>query len=151
MDEEPSEEIHYYDNCTDDNGTYECWMDEWDYDNDGEFDESHGFDYSDCTQQSNGSWMCITGHGDDYDDSEGGSGYYCVPFVNYTSEGFSIFNSTNLDSSLCGEPIEEDMVYEFDSNETWTMPAHLIWQDCEDDGTDCETGEIMYDLSLIHI
>ena len=151
MDEEPSEEIHYYDNCTDDNGTYECWMDEWDYDNDGEFDESHGFDYSDCTQQSNGSWMCITGHGDDYDDSEDGSGYYCVPFVNYTSEGFSIFNSTNLDSSLCGEPIEEDMVYEFDSNETWTMPAHLIWQDCEDDGTDCETGEIMYDVSTTEL
>ena len=42
-------------------------MDEWDYDNDGEFDESHGFDYADCSLESNGSWMCFTG----YDDEEG--------------------------------------------------------------------------------
>ncbi len=85
------------------------------------------------------------------EDSEDSSVYNCVPFVNYTSEGFSIFNSTNLDSSLCGQPIDQDMVYEFDSNETWTMPEHLIWEDCEENGTDCETGEIMYDISTTEL
>ena len=151
-DEEPVEEIHYYDNCTDDNGSYECWMDEWDYDNDGDFEESHGFDYADCTLQSNGSWMCITGYGDDYDDSEDVNEYYCVPFVNYTSEGFSIFDSTNLDSTTCGEPINDDLEsFDFVPGETWTMPTHLIWEDCDDNGTDCETGVIMYDVSTTEL
>ena len=34
---DPGEEVfHYYDNCTDEGNYYECWMDEWDYDNDGD-------------------------------------------------------------------------------------------------------------------
>ncbi|MGB1689230.1 MAG: EF-hand domain-containing protein, partial [Candidatus Poseidoniaceae archaeon] len=142
------EEFHFYDNCTDDNGTYECWMDEWDYDNDGEFDESHGFDYADCSLESNGSWKCFVGYDDEWDDSEEINTYYCLPFVNYNAEGFSIFNITNLDSSTCGELVE-DVMYEFDLNETWTMPTHLIWEDCwiEGNETICEQGEIYYDVN----
>ena len=147
-DDGPEEEFHFYDNCTDDNGTYECWMDEWDYDNDGEFDESHGFDYADCSLESNGSWKCFVGYDDEWDDSEEINTYYCLPFVNYNAEGFSIFNITNLDSSICGELVEDEM-YEFDLNETWTMPTHLIWEDCwiEGNETICEQGEIYYDVN----
>ena len=79
------------------------------------------------------------------DDGEDYTTYHCVPFVEYNTEGFSIFNNTNLDSSMCGEPIE-DSTYEFDNNETWTMPQHLIWEDCWTEGNEtvCEQGEITY-------
>ena len=145
-DDGPEEEFHFYDNCTDDNGTYECWMDEWDYDNDGEFDESHGFDYADCSLESNGSWKCFTG----YDDEEGEEEiavYYCTPFVAQNSAGFSIFNNTNLDESLCGMEVMDEM-YEFD-NSTFTMPTNLIWEDCWTEGNEtvCEQGEIYYDVN----
>ena len=145
-DDGPEEEFHFYDNCTDDNGTYECWMDEWDYDNDGEFDESHGFDYADCSLESNGSWKCFTG----YDDEEGEeeiATYYCTPFVAQNSAGFSIFNDTNLDASLCGMEVTDEM-YEFD-NSTFTMPTNLIWEDCWTEGNEtvCEQGEIYYDVN----
>ena len=143
--DEPAEEFHYYDNCDDENGSYECWMDEWDYDNDGDYEESHGYDYSDCSLESNGSWMCFAGY---EDDGEEYSSYYCVPFVNYTTEGFAIFDSTNLDHSICGEPVDESM-YEFDLNETWTMPTHLVWEDCWTEGNEtvCEQGEITYNVN----
>ena len=143
--DEPAEEFHYYDNCDDENGSYECWMDEWDYDNDGDYEESHGYDYSDCSLESNGSWMCFAGY---EDDGEEYSSYYCVPFVNYTTEGFAIFDSTNLDHSICGEPVDESM-YEFDLNETWTMPTHLVWEECWTEGNEtvCEQGEITYNVN----
>ena len=194
-DDGPEEEFHFYDNCTDDNGTYECWMDEWDYDNDGEFDESHGFDYADCSLESNGSWKCFVGYADEdnedveyyyydncnYDnetdfyecvtpegadgwencelesngtwrcwhdyDFETGDIYYCTPFVAQNPAGFSIFNDTNLDDSLCGMEVSDEM-YEFD-NSTFTMPTNLIWEDCwiEGNETVCEQGEIYYDAN----
>lgn len=145
-DDGPEEEFHFYDNCTDDNGTYECWMDEWDYDNDGEFDESHGFDYADCSLESNGSWKCFVGYADE-DGEEEIATYYCTPFVAQNSAGFSIFNNTNLDDSLCGMEVIDEM-YEFD-NSTFTMPTNLIWEDCWTEGNEtvCEQGEIYYDVN----
>ncbi len=140
------EEFHFYDNCTDDNGTYECWMDEWDYDNDGEFDESHGFDYADCSLESNGSWKCFVGYVDEEYEEEIAV-YYCTPFVAQNSAGFSIFNITNLDDSLCGMEVTDE-IYEFD-NTAFTMPINLIWEDCWTEGNEtvCEQGEIYYDVN----
>ena len=87
--------------CTDDNGTYECWMDEWDYDNDGEFDESHGFDYADCSLESNGSWKCFVGYADEEGEEEPMQ-FTTTPFVAQNSAGFSIFDNSSLDYSMCG-------------------------------------------------
>jgi Ca2+-binding EF-hand superfamily protein len=194
--DEPEEEFHYYDNCTDEGDHYECWMDEWDYDNDGDYEESHGYNYSDCSEdESNGSWMCFAGYADEdnedvmyyyyddcnYDDVEDdylcsvpegvevwsnceleSNGtwkcwhdydyefedlYYCVPFVEHNSAGFSIFDNTSLDDSMCGMEVTEDM-YDFD-NSTFTMPIHLTYEDCwmEDNETVCETGDIYYDVN----
>ncbi|MGB0801970.1 MAG: EF-hand domain-containing protein, partial [Candidatus Poseidoniaceae archaeon] len=119
---------------------------EWDYDNDGEFDESHGFDYADCSLESNGSWKCFVGYADE-EGEEGISVYYCTPFVAQNSAGFSIFNNTNLDDSLCGMEATDEM-YEFD-NSTFTMPINLIWEDCWTEGNEtvCEQGEIYYDVN----
>ena len=148
FDDGPGEEVfHYYDNCTDEGNYYECWMDEWDHDGDGDYEESHGYNYEDCSLESNGSWMCFAGYADEEDGDEDVSVYYCTPFVVHNSAGFSIFNNTNLDDSLCGTEVIDEM-YEFD-NSSFTMPAHLIWEDCwiEGNETVCEQGEIYYDVN----
>ena len=189
------EEFHYYDNCIDEGDHYECWMDEWDYDNDGDYEESHGYDYADCSQESNSSWMCFAGYEDDHDeeveyyyydncnldnetdlyecvtpegadvwencelslngtwrcwhdyDFEFEDLYYCIPFVAQNSAGFSIFNNTSLDESMCGMEVIED-THEFD-NSTFTMPIHLTYEDCwmEDNESVCETGDVYYDVN----
>ena len=91
---EDMEEFHYYDYCTDEGDHYECWMDEWDYDNDGDYEESHGYNYSDCSEdESNGSWMCLVGNEDDHEDEDEET-YYCTPFVEYNSAGFSIYDNS---------------------------------------------------------
>ena len=189
------EEFHYYDNYADEGDHYECWMDEWDYDNDGDYEESHGYDYADCSQESNSSWMCFAGYEDDHDeeveyyyydncnldnetdlyecvtpegadvwencelesngtwrcwhdyDFEFEDLYYCIPFVAQNSAGFSIFNNTSLDESMCGMEVIED-THEFD-NSTFTMPIHLTYEDCwmEDNESVCETGDVYYDVN----
>ena len=199
--EEPAaEEFHFYDNCTDENGSYECWMDEWDYDNDGDYEESNGYDYADCSLESNGSWKCFVGYADEdnedvlyyyyddcnYDDveddylcsvpdgvevwsncelesngtwrcwhdypEEAEPFYSCTPFVAQNSAGFSIFDNSSLDYSMCGmELISTNLsyeMYEFD-NSTFTMPTNLIWEECWMQGNEtvCEQGEIYYDTN----
>ena len=51
-------DINYYDHCTDEENHYECWMNEWDLDGDGDFEQSNGYNYTECEQQSNGTWFC---------------------------------------------------------------------------------------------
>ena len=194
------EVFHYYDNCTDEGNYYECWMDEWDHEGDGDYEESHGYNYEDCSQESNGSWMCFAGYADEdnedvmyyyyddcnYDDveddylcsvpegvevwsncelesngtwrcwhdypSEDEPFYSCTPFVAQNSAGFSIFDNSSLDYSMCGmELISTNLsyeMYEFD-NSTFTMPTNLIWEECWMQGNEtvCEQGEIYYDTN----
>ena len=33
-------------------------------------DESHGYNYADCSQESNGSWMCFVGYADEDNEEE---------------------------------------------------------------------------------
>ena len=123
--------FHHYDNCTDEGNYYECWMDEWDHDGDGDYEESHGYNYEDCSQESNGSWMCFAGYADE--DNEDEPFYSCTPFVAQNSAGFSIFDNSSLDYSMCGmELISTNLsyeMYEFD-NSTFTMPTNLLWEEC---------------------
>ena len=88
---------------------------------------------------------------DEWDDGSGEeeplNTYNCTPFVEYNSAGFSIFDNSSLDESICGMDVV-DGVYVFD-NTTFTMPTHLTWQECWEgaNGTDCEQGEIYYDVN----
>ena len=88
---------------------------------------------------------------DEWDDGSGEeeplNTYSCTPFVEYNSAGFSIFDNSSLDESICGMDVV-DGVYVFD-NTTFTMPTHLTWQECWEgaNGTDCEQGEIYYDVN----
>ena len=124
------DEYHYYDDCDYDNGTdsYTCVTPEG------------GDGWSNCELESNGTWRC-------WHDYEVEDIYYCIPFVEHNSAGFSIFDNTSLDDSMCGMETPDD-VYEFD-NSTFTMPIHLSYEDCwmEDNETVCETGDIYYDVN----
>ena len=138
------EVFHYYDNCEGDVGDFECWMDEWDHDGDGDYEESNG--YGDCFELGNGTWECFAGYADD-DEEEGGTFYYCTPFVAHNSAGFSIFDNSSLSYSMCGMEASNE-TYEFDDS-PFTMPTHLTWENCwlEDNETVCEQGEIYYDVN----
>ena len=54
------EEFHYmeFDECEEDEeGYYDCWMDDWDWDGDGEPDHWEWFE--DCEEDANGTWWCV--------------------------------------------------------------------------------------------
>ena len=124
--------MHYYDNCNLDNETdlYECVTPE-------------GADvWENCELESNGTWRCWHDYDFEFEDL-----YYCIPFVAQNSAGFSIFNNTSLDESMCGMEVIED-THEFD-NSTFTMPIHLTYEDCwmEDNESVCETGDVYYDVN----
>lgn len=137
--------LHYYDNCEGDIGDFECWMDEWDHDGDGDYEQSNGYD--DCQELGNGTWECFAGYADDDDEEDGGLSYYCTPFVAHNSAGFSIFDNSSLSYSMCGMEASNE-TYEFDDS-PFTMPTHLTWENCwlEDNETVCEQGEIYYDVN----
>ena len=78
-----TDHINYYDNCEDDQheSDLECWLDEWDTDNDGSYDlGSDGYMDYECEQLEDGRWAC--GHTDvievfqNYDYCEEESGMY---------------------------------------------------------------------------
>ena len=127
-----AEEFHYYDDCNydDQEGDYLCSIPDgvavWE----------------NCELESNGTWRCWH----DYPEQPLNI-YSCTPFVEYNSAGFSIFDNSSLDESICGMDVV-DGVYVFD-NTTFTMPTHLTWQECWEgaNGTDCEQGEIYYDVN----
>ena len=64
--------VNYYDNCAyEGEDYYECWLDEWDTDDDGSYDlGSDGYMDSDCEQLADGRWAC-SHPDDDGEDNEG--------------------------------------------------------------------------------
>jgi hypothetical protein len=60
--EEQSED---FDTCEDSWFGLECWNDEWDYDGDGEPEQTHGFPSEICEENADGTWSCYTGMGPD--------------------------------------------------------------------------------------
>jgi len=77
-----TDHINYYDNCAyEDENYYECWLDEWDTDNNGSYDlGSDGYMDYECEQLADGRWAC--GHSEDvevfqnYDNCDEESGMY---------------------------------------------------------------------------
>ena len=77
-----TDHINYYDNCAyEGENYYECWLDEWDTDNDGSYDlGSDGYMDYECEQLADGRWAC--GHSEDmeafqnYDNCDEEAGMY---------------------------------------------------------------------------
>ena len=138
------EAFQNYDNCVEENGMYDCWNDDW-VDSEGNVSITDDYELEDCSELENGTWDCFIGYVFDNDEDE--ETYYCTPFVEYNSAGFSIYDNSSLDESLCGTEVMGD-TYEFDDS-AFTMPIHLTWEDCwlEDNETVCEQGEIYYDVN----
>ncbi|MGB2340974.1 MAG: hypothetical protein ACPH9K_08270, partial [Candidatus Poseidoniaceae archaeon] len=124
-----TDHINYYDNCMDDShdSDLECWLNEWDTDNDGSYDlGSDGYMDYECEQLADGSWACA--HSD-------------------VTEMFQIYDNCNEESSMY-ECWNDDWVdsdgnvaitdgYELgDCSEladgTWEC---LTWEDAEEDGS----------------
>ena len=55
-----TDHINYYDNCAyEGENYYECWLDEWDTDDDGSYDlGSDGYMDYECEQLADGRWAC---------------------------------------------------------------------------------------------
>ena len=129
-----------YDNCDDSSGVYECWDNDW-VDSNGTPVVTDDYELSDCTELEDGTWDCLI----EGDDEEGGAYYHCVPFVESNSAGFSIYDNSSLDESMCGMDAT-NQEHEFD-NSTFTMPQHLTYESCweEENQTVCEQGDITFD------
>ena len=77
-----TDHINYYDNCAyEGENYYECWLDEWDTDNNGSYDlGSDGYMDYECEQLADGRWACY--HSEDmevfqnYDNCDEESGMY---------------------------------------------------------------------------
>ena len=56
-----TDHINYYDNCAyEGENYYECWLNEWDTDDDGSYDlGSDGYMDSECEQLADGRWACV--------------------------------------------------------------------------------------------
>jgi len=141
-DESYESNYNYYDYCTDEGQDYlECWDQEWDTDGDGDYEMSDGYWSWECEQLTDGSWECL---GSDDDDSE--MYYYCDRFIDLTtyeasSDDFETQYVDSFDSSLCGEPADEDASAEIDATVP-TMPTSFVTESCdydeENDMMDCE-------------
>ena len=139
--EDDEEELFQnYDNCDDSSGVYECWDNDW-VDSNGTPVVTDDYELSDCIELEDGTWDCLI----EGDDEEGGAYYHCVPFVESNSAGFSIYDNSSLDESMCGMDAT-NQEHEFD-NSTFTMPQHLTYESCweEENQTVCEQGDITFD------
>ena len=73
--------------------------------------------------------------------------YECIRFVDsFAIDENSSFNmtydDTNIDSTMCGEIVSEDMqTHDWDNGE-FTMPENFTYVRCDDDGENCEAGDV---------
>ena len=76
-----TDHINYYDRCEyEDVNYYECWLDEWDTDNNGSYDlGSDGYMDDECEQLTDGRWACE--HSEDDHDDEDMTEYYEMMFT----------------------------------------------------------------------
>ena len=73
--------------------------------------------------------------------------YECIRFVDSfaidENNSFNMtYDDTNIDSTMCGEIVSENMqTHNWDSGE-FTMPENFTYVACDDDGENCEAGDV---------
>ena len=126
-----TDQINYYDNCAyEDEDYYECWLDEWDTDDDGSYDlGSDGYMDYECEQLADGRWACS--HSDD----GGGDGMLTPELVLelFDSDGDSMLSWDEFwDSFESGSADDEDALsLIFDENDD-DMDGLLSEEELED-------------------
>ena len=93
--------------------------------------------------------------GNDNSDETGGNDhsdepmfqYECIRFVDSfaidENNSFNMtYDDTNIDSAMCGEIVSENMqIHNWDTGE-FTMPENFTYVACDDDGENCEAGDV---------
>ena len=93
--------------------------------------------------------------GNDNSDETGGNDhsdepmfqYECIRFVDSfaidENNSFNMtYDDTNIDSAMCGEIVSENMqTHNWDTGE-FTMPENFTYVACDDDGENCEAGDV---------
>jgi len=126
-----TDEINYYDNCAyEDEDYYECWLDEWDTDDDGSYDlGSDGYMDSECEQLADGRWACS--HSDD----GGGDGMLTPELVLelFDSDGDSMLSWDEFWNSFASESADDEDALSliFDENDD-DMDGLLSTDELED-------------------
>ena len=94
-----TDHINYYDHCAYDNDyDYECWLDEWDTDNDGSYDlGSDGYTDEECEELADGRWACE--HAEDEDDHDDHSPLEEAIEEYMMDTLMTMFNESDADSS----------------------------------------------------
>ena len=104
-----SDHINYYDNCAyEGESYYECWLAEWDTDNDGSYDlGSDGYMDYECEELADGRWACS--HSEDmevsqaYDNCNEESGMYECWDNDWVDSDGNPVTTDNYDLSDCSE------------------------------------------------
>ena len=130
-----TDQINYYDNCAyEGEDYYECWLDEWDTDNNGSYDlGSDGYMDYECEQLADGRWACS--HSDD--------DWVEITFI--CGDGTEIlFEYVNDGDADCSDGADEQQ-YDADGVEiNWfdCMDGSQVWISQVNDGSeDCPDGE----------
>ena len=125
-----TDHINYYDHCAyEAENYYECWLDEWDTDNDGSYDlGSDGYMDDECEELADGRWACEHAEAD-HDDHEDEHSPLDEVMEDYMMELLMpMFNESDADNS--GGLSLEELEHFIEDIEAM-----------EDDGTDMPTGD----------
>ena len=104
-----TDHINYYDNCEyEGENYYECWLNEWDTDDDGSYDlGSDGYMDSECEQLADGRWACS--HSEDvevfqnYDYCTEESGMYECWLDDWVNSDGDVMFTDNYELADCSE------------------------------------------------
>ena len=130
-----TDQINYYDNCAyEGEDYYECWLNEWDTDDDGSYDlGSDGYMDYECQQLDDGRWACS--HSDD--------DWVEITFICGNGEEIP-FEYVNDGGADCADGADEQQ-YDADGVEiNWfdCMDGSQVWISQVNDGSeDCPDGE----------
>ena len=125
-----TDHINYYDHCAyEAENYYECWLDEWDTDNDGSYDlGSDGYMDDECEELADGRWACEHAEAD-HDDHDDEHSPLDEVMEDYMMELLMpMFNESDADNS--GGLSLEELEHFIEDIEAM-----------EDDGTDMPTGD----------
>ena len=126
-----TDQINYYDNCAyEGEDYYECWLNEWDTDDDGSYDlGSDGYMDSECEQLADGRWACS------HSDGDGGDGMLTPELVLelFDTDGDSMLSWDEFWDSFESESADDEDALSliFDENDD-DMDGLLSEEELED-------------------
>ena len=154
-----TDHINYYDNCAyEGENYYECWLDEWDTDNNGSYDlGSDGYMDYECEQLADGRWACS--HSEDvevfqnYDYCTEESGMYHCWLDDWVNSDGSVAFTDDYELGDCSELSDgtyDCLLTDFDGDGPTFICGNgeeIPFEYVNDGGADCADGadEQQYD------